>query len=157
LLVVLTLLSIIAGLAVVSIDLAGPERIAEEQARRLVLLIDEQCEEAILDSRELGLRVLPDGYRFSLWDGETWHEYLAPPTFKPHSLPPGFSMQLSIEGGEIILDDDPAEFEPHVLCFSSGEMTPFELAVLPPPGAPGRTLSGFRDGRVEMGGWVDGD
>lgn len=154
LLVVITLIAVLTGLAVVSVDLAGPERHAEEEARRLALLLGEQCEQAILDSRELGLRFDPEGYRFSIWDGEQWHEYYRPPVFQPRLLPEGFRVDLELQGRPVLLEDDPKNFDPHVVCYSSGEMTPFELAVLPPEPAPGRQVQGQRDGQVELAGWT---
>lgn len=153
---VLTLLAIIAGMAVVSVDLMGPERTAEDQARRLALLIREQCEAAILDTRELGVRLLPDGYRFSVFDGENWHPYHDPPAFVDRDLPQGFAVRVELDGAPVVLDPDPAIQQPHIVCQSSGEMTPFELSVMPPAGTAGYRLSGRRDGRVELDGWSHG-
>lgn len=155
LLVVLTLIGVISGLAVLSVDLAGPDRVVEEEIRRLALLLDEQCEEAILDSRELGLRLTSDGYRFSQWTGEEWAEYLSPPTFRNHRLPGGFHWRLELEGAEVLIEDDPARYDPHVICFSSGEMTPFELALWGPSGDIGQGLIGERRGGIEISGWLD--
>ena len=77
---------------------------------------------------------------------DLWGELIGDDTLRMRQLPEEFEFDLFLEDQRVILELDPAEFgdaeeeeasfsvgenyAPHVLIFSSGDMTPFELHIL---------------------------
>lgn len=148
-LVVLVLVGVVLGLASLSAGLGGPAARAEEEARRLAALIRLQCEEALLMSRELGLHLLPDGYRFSVWDGQAWRPREGARQFAEHPLAPPLSLSAAVEGRELALAGLDDEL-PQVVCSSSGELTPFWIDIALPERESGYRLAGTLDGTVTL-------
>lgn len=155
LLVVLTIVGVLIGVATLSIDLADDNQRSENEANRLAELIRLQCEESILMGREFGLRFEPDAYRFVRWADQQWQARIEQRVYLPRSLPEGFYFELVLNDRAVALAEE-ANNEPHVICFGSGEMTPFELLLIPPGNNPGFRMIGRFDGALELQGWVDG-
>jgi len=148
-LVVMTIMAIMVGVATLSIDLADDGQRAENEANRLAQLLRLQCEEAILLGQELGLRLQPESYRFVRFADQTWEERVAQRSFQSHQLADGLRFQLSVNQAPIDLDDSGAA-EPHIICHGSGEMTPFELTLAPADGGAGMHLAGHLDGALDL-------
>lgn len=124
LLVVIAILAITAGIALLSTNLAGPSTRLRDEADRLAGLITLLCEESILQNQENGVVLQAGGYRFVVFDGERWIDrperiYRIREFFQP------LEVNVVIDGRSIVLSD--ARQQPHIACFSSGEMTPFSL------------------------------
>jgi general secretion pathway protein H len=151
-LVVVALMAVIVGFAVLSVDLAGPERKAEQEAQRFVALLRQQCQDAVLDAQEYGVRFEPASYRFARWEQESWDEFFDPPLYRPRPMPPGFELSVLLDGRDVVLDTDVESHDPHVVCFSSGEMTPFNLQITTPAGYV-LTVDGRPDGSLSVAGW----
>ena len=100
-----------------------------------------------MQGREFGLEMMAASYRFVEYDPLTglWGELIGDDVLRMRRLPEGVEFDLFIEGQRVLLDLDPAEFEepeesdyrdlsenyaPHILIFSSGDMTSFELHIL---------------------------
>ena len=147
LLVVLTIVGVLVGVATLSIDLADDSQRSQDEATRLA--------ESILLSRELGVRFEPAAYRFVHWADQQWEDRLGQRLYLPRKLPDGFSFELVLNERPVVLTEE-AYPEPQVICFGSGEMTPFELKLITPGDSLGFQLSGRLDGAIELQGWVDG-
>ncbi len=148
-LVVLVLIGVVLGLASLSAGLGGPAARAEEEARRLAELIRLQCEEALLMSREFGLHLSADGYRFSVWDGEAWRRRESARAFADHLLAPPLSLSAAVDGRELALESLDEEL-PQVVCTSSGELTPFWIEISLPDGESAYRLAGTLDGSLTL-------
>jgi general secretion pathway protein H len=102
-----------------------------EHADRFEALMSLAQDEAILQSRQLGLLVDEKGYSFlQQEDDGSWVPFTDGP-FRPRKLSGGVKSSLYLEEVDIVLDKGEADEEgvkrstPQVFILSSGEMTPF--------------------------------
>jgi general secretion pathway protein H len=137
-LVVIVLIGVILTFAVLSVG--NPQRdILEREARRLAALMELAGEEAVLQSREIGVSVKFDGYTFLTLNGEKWSPIEGDELLRARETPEGIRLELEVEGRSVFEDDskDKKENErsepqtrPDVFLLSSGEISPgFEIAV----------------------------
>ncbi len=146
-LVVVVIIAIVSSIAILSLGLLGDDRELETEARRLASLVEVAQDEAMMQGREYGLEFMKGSYRFVEYDPFTnqWKELVDDEMFRLRELPDDVEFDLFLEGQRILLELDPTEIKepdeessmlgandsyvPHVLIFSSGDLTPFELAV----------------------------
>lgn len=143
-LIVLVIVGIIMAVAMLSFGLLGDDRGLDREARRLSSLIGVISEDAQIQGREFGLEFMSGGYRFVEEDplSNQWFEVIGDEYMRPRDLEAGVEINLFIEDKKVLLhteaketekDDDSAQrdlnddYLPHVLIFSSGDVTPFEL------------------------------
>ena len=142
-LVVVVIVGIVTSIALLSIGLAGDDRQVREEARRLASLIDVAVDESMMQGRDYGLELMTGSYRFVEFDPLTgqWAEILGDDMLRLRPLPEGMELDLFVEDQRVLLDPNPAEittdeddddlsvedYTPHLLIFSSGDVTPFEL------------------------------
>jgi len=125
----------------------GKDRALKIQADRFMALAQLVQDEATLQSREYGIELMTGSYRFVEYDtlAGQWADVPGDDTLRLRPLPEGVEFELYLEDKRIVLDDDPAEFDdpekqktrtstknysPHLLIYSSGDATPFELHIL---------------------------
>lgn len=125
-LVVLVIISVLALVVSISIASAGGERQLTREAERLQALIEHACSQAELSGREIGLRIGAQGYAFSLHGFNGWVANERKDELRPHSWVAGLRLELLRDGHTVNLSDGGAE-PPQVVCFSSGELSPFLL------------------------------
>lgn len=147
LLVVIVIVGIVTSIALLSLGLLGNDRDLQTEARRLISLIEVAQDEAMMQGREFGVELMAGGYRFVEYDPFTneWTELIGDDTFRLRQLPEDVEFDLFLEEKRIVLTTDPAEFKsadennsfgptpdyaPHILIFSSGEHTPFEVTIV---------------------------
>ena len=145
--VIVFIVGILISVASLSIGVAGGDRALRTEADRFTALAAVALDEAVLQGREFGIELMTAGYRFVEFDGLTgqWAEIPGDETLRLRQLPDEVEFELYLEGKRIVLEDDPAEFEdedddslrlrgksyaPHLLVYSSGDTTPFELHLL---------------------------
>lgn len=133
-LIVVLLMGIILSFASLKLDSNEEERTLNREAYRVQALLELTKDEAILQSREYGIRFEPTGYQFYTWTPPKWHiisrqdEILRPREFPKH-----ISATLELEGENFSLtspeDNQSKQTEklPQILILSSGEITPFLL------------------------------
>jgi general secretion pathway protein H len=143
-LVVVIIIATISSMALLSMNLIGDDRELDTERKRLATLLGVAQDEAVMQGREFGLEVLRAGYRFVEFDPLTsqWSEILGDDLYRLRQLPEGMELELYVEDKRILLDADPKVFEtpkeneismevddymPHLLLFSSGEMTAYEI------------------------------
>jgi len=137
-LVTLVIMGLLAGLASLSIG-GSTHRIARDEADRLVQVLGFASEEAGYQGEEYGMLIEEDRYSVLRFDPETetWSEP-GERQLAPHALPGSVRLELVL--GEVAElpqrsrarraggsgDEQP---RPEVLVLSSGEITPFDIAV----------------------------
>jgi len=146
-LVVIAIIGIVMSIALLSLGLLSDERDLQEEGRRMIALVQVAQDEATMQGREFGLEMMADSYRFVEYDPLTglWGDLIGDDVLRFRQLPEDVEFDLFIEGQRVLLDLDPAEFDepeesayrdfseyyaPHIMIFSSGDMTPFELHIL---------------------------
>ena len=147
-LVVIAIIGIVLSIALLSIGLLGDDRDLQKEGRRMIALVELAQDEATMQGREFGLEFMVDTYRFVEYDPLTnlWGELIGDDSLRLRQLPEGVEFDLFLEDQRVVLDLEPADFgdaeeegsnveigenyAPHVLIFSSGDMTPFELHIL---------------------------
>ncbi len=146
-LVVVVIVGIVMTVAILSLSLAGDDRPMRREARRFMSLVDVAQDEALMQGREFGLELMTDSYRFVEYDpiGNQWSEIFGDDQLRLRQLPEQMVFELFLEDRQISLDveaaemqdnDDNASFRgidhytPHILIFSSGDRTPFELRIV---------------------------
>jgi general secretion pathway protein H len=143
-LVVVVIVAIMASIAMISLGVLGDDRQIRTEARRMMTLLQVAQDDAVMQGREFGIELMTDAYRFVEFDPLTgqWAEVLGDDTLRMRKLPDGVEFDLYIEDKRIPLQREPARidmsddnagrrstkpYSPHLLIFSSGDSTPFEL------------------------------
>ena len=124
-LVVVVIVGIVAFVVVLSIG-GDADRHLRHEAERFQALVGEACAEAQLRGREIGAVVAADGYSFRVLVGGAWQDYGTDGMLRRRAWLDGVRPDLAREGRPVDLARD-ADATPQVVCFSSGEMTPFAL------------------------------
>ena len=144
---VISIVGIVISIALLSMGVLGDDRELRKEGRRMIALVQLAQDEATMQGREFGIEFMTGGYRFVEYDPflDVWGEILGDDTLRLRQLPEGTEMDLYIEGQRVLLEEEPARFEPpeesslastaekyapHILVFSSGDMTPFEVHIL---------------------------
>jgi general secretion pathway protein H len=135
LLVVVAIIGIISALVVLSVNLTGRDRELEKEGRRAAALLTYVREQAELQTREYGLFCGEHGYEFLTFDPfkNIWVPVQEDDALRARELPTGLQLRLYVEAREVILRVPPNkkykenEKVPHVMLFSNGDLTPFEL------------------------------
>lgn len=140
-LVVVVIVAMVMSIAILSIDQLGSDRDLDSEARRLASLVTTVQDEAMMQGREFGVEFTLGAYRFVEYDPLTsrWVEVLDDRLLRVRELPDDVEFELFLEDKRIVLDEEPAEIDdedrqidnyaPHILIYSSGDLTPFELAL----------------------------
>jgi general secretion pathway protein H len=135
LLVVVFIIGIMATMFTLSVGVAGgTDRELRRETERLQTLLALALEDASFQSRELGLRLYPRRYEFSVFDrGDPFDpkdDQWAPiedDVFGPRELPEAFALELEIEGRAVNLErsekDVEKKYEPQLFIFSSGDLS----------------------------------
>ena len=147
LLVVVVVIGIIVSIGLLSLGILGDDRQLRREAFRIGSLLEVAQDEAVMQGREFGLEVMLTSYRFVEFDPyqQRWAELPTENVFRARELPEGIEFNLLLEDRSILLeidaedlsDPDAAEnanskkdFAPHILIFSSGDSTPFQLRIV---------------------------
>jgi general secretion pathway protein H len=135
LLVVVFIIGIMAAMFTLSVGVAGgTDRELRRESERLETLLALALEDASFQSHELGLRLYPRRYEFSIFErgdpfdpaDDKWVP-VENDVFAPRELPPAFALELDIEGRTVNLErsekDVEKRYEPQLFIFSSGDFS----------------------------------
>lgn len=110
LLIVMSLVGVLASLATLSIRGADFNDELEREARKITAQVSLLQDEAIVQSRETGIRVWENAYRFWQWSPDIgWMPLEGDEDFKPHQLPDDAEITLSLTGQPLILEPLPSK------------------------------------------------
>jgi len=152
--VVITLIGIVISMTLISANLLRDDREVEKQVLRLSSIIQAVSEEAQMQGRDFGIELMLAGYRFVEYDPifDVWVQIKDDDLLRQRELTEGMEFELVIEGRRVPLDvgmkklesgedrdgdgerdgerDLTDDYLPHILMMSSGNITPFQLALV---------------------------
>lgn len=147
LLVVVAIVAVVALAVTLSIG-GSAERQLRREAERFDALVGQACAEAELGGREIGVVVGTDGYAFRRLSGSDWQDLPIDGVLRPRRWIDGLDPELAREGRHVDLLA-PGDAQPQLVCFSSGELTPFVLT-LALGDAPRYRVSGTEDATLDI-------
>jgi general secretion pathway protein H len=127
LLVVVAIIGVLALAVTLSIGGSSQRQLLRE-AERFQALIGQACGQAELSGREIGVIVGAGGYSFRMLGGTEWRDFPDDGPLRARRWIDGLRVDLSSEGRhvDLLATRDAA---PQLVCFSSGELTPFALTL----------------------------
>ena len=155
-LVVVVIIGILTSMAAISVRVLGGDHELDQEAERLVAVLGEAREDALLHGRDLGLRVDSTGYDWLKYDTRTdrWIPIDDDIVLRPRSLPDGVQLALLVESRSVTLEprgsapppvaasaasgaaslsndaagrDERVALRPQIVAQASGDLVPFEL------------------------------
>ena len=167
LLVVVVVIAIIVSIGMLSLGVLGDDRQLRREAFRIGSLLEVAQDEAIMQGREFGLEIMRNSYRFVEYDylQRLWTDVQTEDVFRSRQLPEPVEFDLRLEDKSVQLDLDAADlsepdderdrdsrkdYAPHILIFSSGDTTPFELRLVDPEQEHVVILAGDVTGEVNV-------
>jgi len=147
-LVGMVIVAILATTITIAIGTSGGARQLQREAERFQALITYACEQAELSGQSIGISLTGEGYRFSQLERETWQP-LTESILRKRTWLRGIQPKLSNDNGIIELTESFSE-KPQLVCFSSGELTPFQLNLLLADSDVHYRLQGDIDGMVSL-------
>jgi general secretion pathway protein H len=148
LLVVLVIIGVLWATLTLAIGSAGGERQLEREAEQLRALIGYACEQAELSGREIGISLNGGGYRFSHLEREMWQGF-GSGELRARTWAAGTTTRLARDGNGVTIESQFPD-KPQLLCFSSGELTPFQLELGIGDVAVHYRVDGSPDGSVNL-------
>jgi general secretion pathway protein H len=156
-LVVIVIIGIITTMAMVSTRVLGGDHEMDQEAKRLVAVLTQARDDAMLEGRDVGLRIDARGYDFLRYDGrvEQWDLVSDDPLFRERTLPDGLEASLRLESRQVRLPmrTPPTErqrAQPQVVVMASGDLVPFEVRLERAGTQEIRAIIGSADGKLEI-------
>lgn len=146
-LVVIFIVMTVLSIGLLSFGIVGDDEELRTETTRYAALAEVAQDDAFMQGREFGIEFMMSAYRFVEYDGLSglWTDIPDDETLRLRPLPDGYEFELYLEDKRILLDRDPAPFEdpdeatsqnsnysysPHLLIYSSGDATPYELHIV---------------------------
>jgi general secretion pathway protein H len=157
-LVVVVIIAIITGMAVVSVRVLGGDHEMDQEAARLAAVLTQARDDAMLQGRDLGMRVDAGGYDFLRYDtrNEQWVLVTDDPLLRERTLPAGVGLELRLESQPVQLPlrtipSALAPASPQVVVQASGDLVPFEILLQRAGTREIRHVTGAADGTITSG------
>ncbi|MEO6688083.1 MAG: type II secretion system minor pseudopilin GspH [Dokdonella sp.] len=147
LLVVVVIIGVLAAALVISIG-GSTERELSNASDRFQALVAHACNQAELSGREIGISIAADGYAFSRLDRAEWHAFDRDGELRARSWPSGLHVELARAGRPLQLSTAGRD-SPQLVCFSSGELTPFDVTLALGDAPTRYRIEGADDGTVK--------
>jgi len=157
LLVVIVIIGIMTSMAVISVNVLGGDHQMQQEAERLQAILLQTREDAVMQSRDIGLRLDETGFEFLEYDGRTerWVAVENDPLLRVRELPDGLRMALRIEDRNVQLkprqpatERDP--ISPQIVLQAAGELVPFDVIFRRDGTDQNRRVSGTVEGKIEV-------
>ncbi|NOY67773.1 MAG: type II secretion system minor pseudopilin GspH [Gammaproteobacteria bacterium] len=150
-LVAIAIISIILGVALIKLNVDDPESKLKEESSRLARTIELADQEAVFQSRDIGLLLLDDTYEYFQYTNNKWVP-LNDTLLKKRPIPDEMEVSLNIDGIEASNQAFSLEEKiPQIIFYSSGEWTPFEIIFkLKNQNDLSYTLSNIKTGKLEI-------
>jgi general secretion pathway protein H len=157
LLVVIVIIGIITSMAAISVNVLGGDHEMQREAERLQAILTQVREDAMLQGRDIGLRVDTRGYDFLEYDSrvELWRTVEGDPLLRERTLPDGLNLALRLEDRDVKLKPRSAATErepiqPQIVVQASGDLAPFEVFLTRDGTDEMRRIAGTVLGAIEM-------
>lgn len=147
LVVVVAIVAVLAVAATLSVNAVGGARVVEREARRFEALVSLACERAQVTGRDVGVHLGARSYAFSTFLPAGWRVESAG-DLRTRELPRGFSLTARRDGIVLELVSELPD-APQLVCYASGELTPFALEIDAGPAIPRYAVRGAPDGVLE--------
>jgi len=163
--VVVLIIGLVAATVVLSVGVTGRDNELEKESERVLALIKYAREKAELQTREFGLFCGESDYEFLTFDARKsiWRSVDEDEALRARELPAGLNLRLIVEGRPVVLkraadkkkltdaELEKAERErvPHIILYSNGDLTPFQLTVEREGGVRSVTMSSNDQGQIE--------
>ena len=164
----------------ISVNVLGRDRQLDEEAARLQAVLLEVRDDAMLEGRDVGLRLDAHGYDFLRYDTryERWQPAMSDMLLRERTLPDGIEARLTLEsrpvqleartpvtpyvppppdqlGGGLGADTSDEEEEdkgpqPQIVVQSSGDLVPFELLLTSSSSDERRLITGTVEGKIDV-------
>ena len=146
---VLVIVGVLALAVTIGIASAGGERQLTREAERFQALLAYACTRAELSGRNIGVRVDAQGYAFTMLGLDGWAAEEQQGELRPRAWVRGLGIELLRDGRELGFSENSGPL-PQIICFSSGELSPFVLRLVLGDVTSRYELSGRSDGRIEL-------
>ena len=132
-LVVLVIIAVLTTVAVLSVGVLGTDRGLDAEGERYSDVATAALEQAQLEGRDFGIRFTAARYEVLTYvvRRQRWESVADDRLYAVHELPAGVGARLEIEGKRIQFDDDKPGVArvPQLLLYSSGDVSPYRLAL----------------------------
>ena len=106
-LIVLVIMGIATSAAVLSVNMVGRDRRAEDEATRLVAQLTMAVDEGLVSRTRLALFWTAGGYAVKRWSSEGWQPAATPLLARPHDLPGAVVLRRSDgTSGPVVVAED---------------------------------------------------
>jgi type II secretion system protein H len=164
--VVVFLIGLIAAAIVLTPSFGGRDSELEKESERAYNLLNYVRDKAQLQTHEFGLFCNDTMYEFLTFDPRRsiWRSVDEDDVLRQRKLPDGLKLRLIVEGRQIVLksvqdqaredsrkDKDQREKDrvPHIMLFSNGDLTPFQLTLEREGAGRSITMASTDDGKIE--------
>lgn len=128
-LVVVVIIGVLAGAVVLAVD-SGSARQLEREANRFSALLQQACEQAELGGRDIGVLIQDDGYGFANQVDGYWKPQPVDGVLRQRHWIDGLRSEMTRDGRRVAFTEATSrEVVPQMICYSSGELTPFVLSL----------------------------
>ena len=131
-LVVVTIIAVIIGVVVLSVNLTGRDSELHRESRRIDALITMAREQAEMQVRDFGLYLERNSYRFMVFDArrQAWRD-IDDRAMRERTLPDGLELELVLEGRPVVLTPllGTNTALPQILLYASGDLNSFDITV----------------------------
>lgn len=166
LMVVILIIGLVTAAIVLTPSFGGRDAELEKEGERAYNLLNYVREKAQLQTHEFGLFCNDSVYEFLTYDPRrsVWRSVDEDDVLRQRQLPVGLRLRLVVEGRQIVLktaqdqaredskkDKDQIEKErvPHIMLFSNGDLTPFQLTLERDGAGRSVTMLSTDDGKIE--------
>jgi general secretion pathway protein H len=132
LMIVVFVIGLVTAGVVISFSGGQRDEQLEREAERLDALFDYVREQAELQTRDYGFRISTRGYSFVVYDvlANQWRPAEEDDALRERPFPDGIETEVVVEGRKVVLESkkkDIEDFMPHVMIFSNGDISSFEV------------------------------
>ncbi len=154
-LVVVFIIGILVSVSLISVHALGRDTEIRDETRRLVGIITAVQEQAQMEGRDFGLRLVEQQYEFLTYDPrrDLWQPVEGDDLLRPRRLAPGLNFRLRLEGREASLrppTDPKKPSPPQIDILGSGDLTAFELKLQREDSDHEATITGNANGELEV-------
>jgi type II secretion system protein H len=164
--VVILIIGLVTAAILLTPSFGGRDAELEKEGERAYNLLNYVREKAQLQTHEFGLFCNDTVYEFLTFDPRrsVWRSVDEDDVLRQRELPAGLRLRLVVEGRQVVLktaqdqaredskkDKDQIEKErvPHIMLFSNGDLTPFQLTFERDGAGRSVTMASTDDGKIE--------